>query len=117
MIVPPAPDLYWFPIRGWFAESICDSYAGGVNELEIGGAVTTREAAASLEQKIRAELPKSNLPDISLWLTATEAMCLASASLNCAMDGLPRKQIARIDLWHGKWRDSDFCKNTPEEPA
>lgn len=95
--------LHHIAIRADFAEDIVDSYSGGVNELETGTACTTDEAGCGLKSKINAALDSKPTRDISLRLTEDEAMCLACASQNCQLGGLPLAQLRRIQSWFDVW--------------
>ena len=98
-------DLIWFPIRADFADQILWSYSGGIVEIEVGAACVSEKVAHSLRDKIQHALDQRFVRDISLWLTEDEAMCLAIASENCQLSGLPKAQRDRIEHWMSVWRD------------
>lgn len=95
--------LNHFGIRADFAEAVVYSYQGGTNELEIGGVLTSPDAALSLKSKIDAALDSNSRIDLSLWLTDLEAMCLALAAENCQLEGLPAAQRKKIEKWKERW--------------
>lgn len=104
-------------IEGEFAWQIAYSYAGGVNELEIGGACTSAETAIALEAKIVNAMAIRKGVNIRLELTETECFCLASASQNCEFNGLPKRQRDWLNEWHERWKRSVYAQPSKEATA
>ncbi len=110
MTITRNPDgLVFFPICGWFAEQVCDSFSGGWNELEAAACCLSDEIAQSLRSKIYTQLESNNLPNITLWLTDEEAMCLGIAGTNCKTGSMPKAQRDRLDYWLNAWLASSWA--------
>jgi len=111
-----AEGLVFFPICASMAEQVCDSFHGGWNELEAAACCLSDAIAQSLRTKIYTQLEANNLPNITLWLTDEEAMCLGVAGTNCKTAMIPKAQRDRLTYWLDAWLASPWADLEPEAP-
>jgi len=110
-------DLIPCVIEGEFAWQVCNSFDGGVNELEVGAACVNQEAADSLEAKINKALDNRKGVNIRLTLTVDECYVMAVSGQNCSYQHLPEPQRAWVQEWHEKWKNSHYCHGLPKFPV